>query len=660
MNIARANSLQKKNLPSLWSLRALLVLLASTFCISLEAAKGGGKPGGSASAPEITSISPTSGSSDGGTLVTINGKHFARGASVTFGGIDASGENVRNGKRMTAISPAVASGLVDVTVTNPDGLSGTLVAAFTYEGQPLPEPLPPTALNASAVSAGQINLSWLDNSSDETGFSLERSPDGIAFTPIASLGPDIQFYADSGLQAATQYFYRVRAFNGAGNSAYSNTADASTDAPASVVAFPGAEGFGRYSPGGRGGQLLEVTNLNDDGPGSFRAAVETPGARIVVFRTGGTIELQSPVQVFEPFITIAAQTAPGDGIALKGEGLFIHTHDIIVRGLRIRIGDLGGQTCCRDGINISTSGAQSDIYNVIIDHASVAWAIDENIATWESSSNSFDIYDVTIQWTISAEALHDSIHVDEGNTSPAPHSMGLLLGRDSENISTHHNLLAHNNSRNPRLDGIVAGEVINNLIFDWGQDAPTRNAQSPGVIHVLNNFYHSGANSRQDEIYIDDNTEAGSGFYIAGNLTDDARVSAEPFPSRILNRNNYPIEVVPQFSVSGISMDPAEAVFARVLGNVGAIAPLRDGVDARIVSQVSNRSGSIIDSQTEVGGWPSYDPGTPLQDSDHDGMPDNWEVEQGLDPLDASDGNGIAISGYTQVEEYINSLIPLP
>ena len=342
-----------------------------------------------------------------------------------------------------------------------------------------------------------------------------------------------------------------------------------------MVAFPGAEGFGTQTIGGRGGQLIEVTNLNDSGPGSFRAAVETTGPRIVVFTTGGTIELSTPVEIYDPFITIAGQTAPGDGISLKGEGLYIHTHDVIVRGLRIRIGDLGTPTNSRDGINISTTGATTDIYNVVLDHVSVAWAIDENIATWESSSNSFDIYDVTIQWTITSEALHDSIHIDEGETEPAPHSMGLLLGRDSERISVHHNLLSNNNGRNPRLDGITEGEVINNLIYGWGQDAPTRNAEDPAIFHVLNNFYHSGSSSRQDDIYIDDNTQAGSAFYIDGNLTDDPRASADPFPSRILNRNNYPIETVPQFVGSGITMDETLDVFDAVLLNVGAITRCR-------------------------------------------------------------------------------------
>ncbi len=645
--------------------RTLLLTFVALFCITAEAAKGGngnggGKPGGESSPPEITSISPNSGSIDGGTSVTIEGKNFSKQASVTFGGVDVASINVRNGKRMTVVTPASPSGAVDVTINNPDGKSVTSVGGFTYQGQQAQAPAAPTALSANAGSASSISLSWTDNANDEDGFLIERSLDGTNFGQIASVGSNTQGYSDSGRTPETTYHYRVAAYNAVGNSAYSNSAQATTPALSSVVAFPGAEGFGTGTQGGRFGQVIEVTNLNDSGTGSFRAAIETTGPRIVVFTTGGIIELQTPVQVYEPFLTIAAQTAPGDGIALKGEGLYIHTHDIIVRALRIRIGDLGTPTNSRDGINISTTGAATDIYNVVIDHSSVAWAIDENIATWESSSNNLDIYDVTIQWTIISEALHDSIHIDEGSSSTAPHSMGLLLGRNSENISVHHNLMANNQSRNPRLDGIMAGEVINNLIYGWGQDAPTRNASTPAIFHVLNNFYHSGTASRQDDIYIDDNTEEDSSFYIDGNLTDDARVSPDPFPSRILNRNDYPLASIPQFTGSGIDMDPTLDVFALVLNNAGAIAPVRDDVDARVVAQVSTRSGGVIDSQADVGGWPVYDSGIALTDSDHDGMPDSWEDSRGLNPFDSGDRNNLAPSGYTWVEEYINGLIPMP
>jgi hypothetical protein len=646
-------------------LTIFVLLLASALFLrpdeAFGARKGGGKPGGS-TAPRIDSVSPSSGSIDGGLSVTIHGRKFTSGTEVSFGGVAATGESVRNSKRMTAITPAYTEGAVDVTVTNPDGQSATLTGGFTYEGAQ-PKPLPPTApsgLSAGTISATQINLGWQDNASDEDGFVIERGLNGGAHVQIATTGSDSGSYSDSGLSPDNTYSYRVAAYNAAGNSGYSNTAEASTPPQSAVVAFPGAEGFGTSTPGGRGGVVVAVDNLNDSGPGSLRAAVESSGARIVVFRTGGTIELQSPIKIRDPYITIAGQTAPGGGILLKGEGLIISSHDIIVRGLRIRIGDLGSPSCCRDGINISTSSATSDIYNVVIDHCSVSWAIDENIATWESSSNNFDLYDVTIQWTISSEALHDSIHIDEGDTSPAPHSMGLLIGRDSERISIHHNLLGMNNSRNPRMDSIVAGEVVNNLIFAWGKDAPTRNAAAPGTVHVLNNFYHSGDTSRPDEIYIDDDTQLGSNFYIDANLTDDARVSTEPFPSRILNRNNYPIENFPQFSGSGISVDSTSNVFDKVLASVGATVPERDAVDIRVVASVQSRSGGVIDSQAEVGGWSTISAGTPLLDSDGDGMPDSWEVSKGLEALDSNDRNGLAPSGYTWIEEYINSLIPIP
>jgi hypothetical protein len=502
---------------------ASLAVLVTFAYANVEAAKGG-KPGGGTSPPEITSISPGSGPIEGGTSVTINGRNFSKQASVMFGGLAVTSINVRNGKRMTVTTPANPSGAVDVTVNNPDAQSVTLVDGFTYQGQQAQVPATPSSLSASADSSSQINLTWIDNADNEDGFVIERSLDGSSFGQIDSVGLNTQSYSDSGLTPEQTFYYRVAAFNNIGDSGYTNTAQATTLSQASVVAFPGAEGFGTTTAGGRGGQIIEVTNLNNSGAGSFRAAVETAGPRIVVFTSGGIIELQTPVEIHEPFITIAAQTAPGDGIALKGEGLYIHTHDVIVRSLRVRIGDLGTPTNSRDGINISTTGT----------------------------------------------------------------------------------------------------------------------------------------NSRRDDIYIDDNTESGSSFYIEGNLTDDARVSATPFPARILNRNNYPIDTFSQFTQSGISMDPTLDVFDLVLNNAGAIVPIRDAVDARVVAQVISRTGGVIDSQSEVGGWPSYNSGSAPTDSDHDGMPDSWESLHGLDPFNANDRNELAPSGYTWVEEYVNGLIPMP
>ena len=184
---------------------------------------------------------------------------------------------------------------------------------------------------------------------------------------------------------------------------------------AAIPAFPGAEGFGANSVGGRGGRVIEVINLNDSGPGSLRAAIEAEGSRIVIFRTGGTIELQSGLNIHNPFITIAGQTAPGGGITLRhdpsrntGVSLGIWTHDVIVRYLGVRPGPSIEESCCVDGVSIQGG------HDIILDHVSASWAVDENVNSW------YDPHDFTIQWSIISEGLYNSTH-EQG-----PHSLSLI------------------------------------------------------------------------------------------------------------------------------------------------------------------------------------------------------------------------------------------
>lgn len=424
------------------------------------------------------------------------------------------------------------------------------------------------------------------------------------------------------------------------------------------TAFPGAEGFGSATTGGRFGRVLEVTNLKDSGEGSLRAALEAIGPRIVVFRTGGTIILNEPIIVSHPFVTLAGQTAPGDGITLAGEGLIIATHDVIVRGLRIRIGDRGIPSGNRDGINISTTFAESDVYNIVIDHCSVSWAIDENISTWVASNKPYTLYNITIQWTISSEGLFDSIHVDEGVTNGVtdPHSMGLIVGKNGYRVSIHHNLLAHNEDRNPLVSGITDVEIVNNVVYGW-RSGPAKFSQDKNIAHVFKNYFKPADYSRNDDFILPNQNNPQSAYYLLGNVTDLKR-SKDLIPSRILNRGNILLASSPLFSPSNMSVFEPNIAYELVLENVGAIAPQRDAIDARIVEQVRERTGEIIDSQDQVGGWVDMDAGVYPQDSDHDGMPDEWEVEQGLDPSDSTDGNQVSPSGYTWIEEYINGLIP--
>jgi pectate lyase len=426
-------------------------------------------------------------------------------------------------------------------------------------------------------------------------------------------------------------------------------------------AFPGAEGFGADTIGGRFGRVIEVTNLNDSGEGSLRAALETMGPRIIVFRTGGTINLEEPVSITNPFVTLAGQTAPGSGITLRGEGITVATHDVIIRGMRVRIGDNGSPANNRDGINISTTFSDGDVYNVIIDHCSVSWAIDENISTWITGNEPFTLYNITVQWTISSEGLYNSIHVDEGvtNGKTDPHSMGMVIGKNGFNVSIHHNLFAHNDDRNPLITGVTNIEIVNNLIYAWGS-GPIKFSSDKNVAHVFNNYLKAQDYSRTDDVMLPDEQIPGSAFFLIGNITDIPKSKSDYIDSRILNRAGISLSTNPLFPPSALNVDDTLDVYDLVLANAGAVSPARDPIDERIIRQVRERTGDIIDSQEEVGGWVRMDAGNPPLDSDHDGMPDNWEIGNGLDPANPNDCREIAASGYTWIEEYINGLIPMP
>jgi len=413
-----------------------------------------------------------------------------------------------------------------------------------------------------------------------------------------------------------------------------------------IPAFPGAEGFGAHAIGGRGGRVIEVTNLNDSGPGSFRAACEASGPRIVVFRTGGTIVAQSDIPISDPYLTIAGQTAPGDGICLRGVTLIIGTHDVIVRGLRTRVGDdrNGSSPESRDGIRISSPGRVPQ--NVIIDHCSVSWGIDENV-----SSDDLCI-DVTVQWCIISEGLRNSIHPQ------GQHSAGSKFGPQANRFSIHHNLYAHNYRRNPRtsVDDRSDVEVINNVVYNW----TNRPTDIGSDAHVIANHYIPGINWDQSVNGINVRNANGISVFVKNNIGPGRETNMGDDWLIVTGSEQFRVDTL-VFAPSGISVDPVEEVQELVLANAGAVVPARDPVDTRVVQSVRNRSGSQIDSQNKVGGWPELAPGVPPTDSDRDGMPDEWENARGLDPNDPIDGNGdFNGDGYTNIEKYINELLLVP
>lgn len=437
---------------------------------------------------------------------------------------------------------------------------------------------------------------------------------------------------------------------------------------AQTPAFPGAEGFGRYSRGGRGGRVIEVTNLNDAGPGSLREAVSAAGARTVVFRVSGTIELRSPLTVSQDSITIAGQTAPGDGICLARAPLTVEANHVIIRYLRLRLGDLDGPdvdaiTGCRN-IQRGLPGP------IIIDHCSASWSIDE-------AASFYDNRDFTMQWCYITESLDHSHH------AKGPHGYGGIWG--GQRATFHHNLLAHHSSRNPRFNGgRTTGqperELVdhrNNVIYNWGFNSAY--GGEGGSYNIVGNYYKSGpATNPRVAGRILEAWDTTGRWFVFGNavvgyrdVTGDNWLGVAPggelaAASIRRERKEFPAAPVTQHS-------PEEA-YRLVLEHGGASLPRRDPVDIRIAEEVRSgtatfggkyrRSGSptdsitgIIDSQVTVGGWPVLHSAPAPADSDHDGMPDIWEKREGLNQRDPADGPIPGRGGYSNLELYLNAIV---
>lgn len=399
-------------------------------------------------------------------------------------------------------------------------------------------------------------------------------------------------------------------------------------------AFPGAEGYGRFAMGGRGGRVIAVTNLNDSGEGSLREAVEAEGTRTVIFRVSGTIQLKSKLLIRNPYITIAGQTAPGDGICVRGYtfGCF-GTHDVIMRYLRLRVGDESGSTM--DG----TGFASSD--HCIFDHCSVSWSIDEAVSS-RSAKN------ITLQRCIVAEALNVANH--QKYKEGSGHSFAGSISGDIG--SFHHNLIAHCAGRNWSLaGGLTRGgkfagrlDIRNNVVYNWEHRTNDGGVKS---LNLINNLYIPGPASRVFHLLKPD---AGSPqdrqqYFVAGNRMEgkfdesgDNWADAVKVQADLLDE----IRLTEPFCESLCTTHSVDELLENVLSDVGANRAGLDLVDQRIVADVRNRTASskgskaglpgIIDSQRDVGGWPELKSTTPPSDNDQDGLPDAWELSHGLNP----------------------------
>jgi pectate lyase len=419
------------------------------------------------------------------------------------------------------------------------------------------------------------------------------------------------------------------------------------------LAFPTAEGYGKYTVGGRGGKVLEVTNLNASGKGSLRAALDAKGPRTVVFRVSGTID--ADLKISNDFITIAGQSAPGDGIAIKGT-LGINANNVIIRYIRVRA----------EGRGDAVSGRYNK--NLIFDHVSASWSSDEVFTIYHGEY-------VTIQWCMITEACSGG------------HKFGGIWGNNHSTY--HHNLFAHNTDRNPRIaSGGGYNDIRNNVIYNWKNESTygaemhqKGDRRKPPLefshVNLVANYYKPGPGTPAKNLtricspwsrngaadygkwYLADNYLVGSPEVTADNwkgvfpqYTGHIALDFDAIPGLKLEK---PSVFMP------INQQSAKEAYQAVLKYAGCSLPNRDALDARIIEEVRTGTATKGDSgfvknPMISGGWPELKSLPAPADSDHDGMPDAWEKDKGLNPNDAADGNKVASDGYTMLEKYLNRI----
>ena len=566
----------------------------------------------------------------------------------------------------------------------------------------------PQNVHCTDVTSTSLTFAWdAVDGAERYAVRLKNADDG---TIMVTEYETSLSHAFTGLETGTSYVCMVRAIAGMDYSPFASSEPVTTgggltpdpddpdgdglyaemripaaeDEHGAALAFPGAEGGGMYTTGGRGGRIIHVTNLNDSGTGSLRAAVEASGPRIVVFDVAGIIELSSKLRIRNGDLTIAGQTAPGDGICIKNYATVVEADNVIIRFVRFRLGDQGANA--DDGEDAIWGRRQKDI---IIDHCSMSWSIDE-CASFYGNSN------FTMQWCILTESLRHSVH-GKGN-----HGYGGIWG--GENASFHHNLLANHDSRNPRFDHPEIYEnpsdpdrrgnvdYRNNAVYNWGSNS-TYGGEG-GHFNMVGNYYRQGPASRNRAYFIDANgiyTSNGTDYgypylYMDGNhyvqypdmtaedgvYWHDHGTNTPPDASRLLS-SLLPISG-PDGQAVYTTTHSAQDAFALICKTGGA-SLVRDEVDDRacLDAQTGTAScsdggngseGGIIDTPSAVGGWPEYSADTENEsndktDTDGDGIPDWFEEKFGLDTeSDDSKSMTIDIKGrYTNIEMYLHYLV---
>jgi hypothetical protein len=525
---------------------------------------------------------------------------------------------------------------------------------------------------------------------------------GVSFTAFSQypkIPQDVQRWSDSLMKAATKHSdsawaiaYPIVKEEAKHGRPYIPWAGRPYDLPqASIPAFPGAEGGGKFSNGGRGGKVIVVTNLNDNGEGSLRWACEQGGARIIVFNVAGIIRINSPLIIRAPYVTIAGQTAPGDGVCVAGETVWINTHDVIIRYMRFRRGEtnVGRRD---DAIGGNPVG------NIMIDHVSASWGLDENMSMYRHMYNDstpnlkaeekLGTVNITIQNSIFSECL------DTYN-----HAFGSTLG--GENCAFIRSIWADNAGRNPSIGWNGIFNFANNVVFNWVHRS-TDGGDYTAMYNIINNYYKPGPatperGSIRHRILKPESGRSKLGYsvygraYVNGNIVEgNERVTKDNWDGGVQveemdNAGKYTAAMKwdKPLPMPDFTMVPTLQAKDFVLANAGATLPKRDAVDVRIVKQVTtgkidfdpnvplpktqfehrrmpidSYKQGIITDPVQVGGYPEYK-GTPYKDSDNDGIPDSWEIANKLNPKDASDAAKITKSGYSNIELYLNSVVDI-
>jgi hypothetical protein len=449
------------------------------------------------------------------------------------------------------------------------------------------------------------------------------------------------------------------------------SANSETVISGKLISFPGAEGFGRFTTGGRGGKVLFVTKLTDDGSeGTLRHALEQKDPRYIVFRTAGTIFLESPLRIKEGDVTIAGQTAPGDGITVANYETFVAADNVIIRYMRFRMGD-------KKKYEGDALGARF-IKNLIVDHCSMSWSTDETVSIYVNENT-------TLQWCVITESLRNSAH------QKGAHGYGGIAG--GKFASFHHNIYANHDSRNPRL-GEYAGSKFaltdltdfrNNVIYNWGHNN-VYGGEGMNV-NMVNNYYKPGPATMTNKriVAIDKNEKEGTEvyniwgkYYISGNVVEGSpEVTADNWNLGVFNqmkpaynltdadKNSIKINE-PHDIQNNVKTESPKVAYEKIL-KIGGASLVRDAVDLRVLEHVKkgtfSHKGSlgsdngIIDSQEDVGGFPKLKMGKIPLDSDNDGMPDDWEIKNNLDPKTANANGKDLDKNYDNIEVYMNDLV---